>query len=171
MMMRCLVILATLHASYAFSLPATTLLTTTRRGFSIIARRLAGAAGDGNDDSGPSVVVEQQSSSSSSAVSLAEKMKSWEATEDEIRSATLGGIVPGGLSAPGIKGFDGKFGDRNSSEGGGGVTTTGAGRTDAFDVGLYIAFPIMVLSCLAFVFFPFLINNIDVNSVGPPPMS
>lgn len=164
MMMRCLVILAILHASYAFSPPATTVLTMTRRGFSIIAaRRLAGAAGDGNDDdsSGPS---------SSSAVSLAEKMKSWETTEDEIRSATLGGIVPGGVSAPGIKGFDGKFGDRISSEGGGVTTPAGAGgRTDAFDVGLYIAFPIMVLSCLAFVFFPLLIGNIDVSSVGPPP--
>ena len=163
MMMRCLVILAILHASYAFSPPATTVLTMTRRGFSIIAaRRLAGAAGDGNDDDSSGLP------SSSSAVSLAEKMKSWEATEDEIRSATLGGIVPGGVSAPGIKGFDGKFGDRISSEGV--TTTTGAGgRTDAFDVGLYIAFPIMVLSCLAFVFFPFLIGNIDVSSVGPPP--
>ena len=67
-------------------------------------------------------------------------MKSWEATEDEIRASTLGGVVPG-LSAPGMKGFDGKFG---SDKG-----TTGGGRTDAFDVGLYIAYPIMVLSCLA----------------------
>lgn len=153
-MMRCLVALAILHASYAFS-PTTIVLTTTRT-FSI-ARRLAA---DGNDDSGPS--VERPSS-----VSLAEKMKSWEATEDEIRAATLGGVVPG-LSAPGLKGFDGKFGDKNGGEEGGVVTGS---RTDAFDVGLYIAFPIMVLSCLAFVFFPFLIDNIDVSSVGPPPMS
>ena len=54
-------------------------------------------------------------------------MKSWEASEEEIKAATLGGVVPG------------------SSIGGGGD----AGRTDAFDVGLYIAFPIMVISCLA----------------------
>ncbi len=76
--------------------------------------------------------------SSSSTVSLAEKMKSWEATDDEIRAATLGGVVPG-LSAPGLKGLDGKFGNNESA----------GGRADAFDVGLYIAFPIMVLSCLA----------------------
>ena len=163
MMMRCLVVLAILHASHAFSPTATTTLTaTTRRRFSI-ARRLAAAADDNGDSDGTSF-EQPRSSSSSSVVSLAEKMKSWEASEDEIRSATLGGVVPG-LSAPGIKGFDGKFGDKNGrSEG----AVTGS-RTDAFDVGLYIAFPIMVLSCLAFVFFPFLIGNIDVSSVGPPP--
>ena len=90
------------------------------------------ASADGNGDG------ETSSSSSSSSVSLAEKMKSWEATEDEIRASTLGGVVPG-LSAPGMKGFDGKFGSDKGT----------GGRTDAFDVGLYIAFPIMVLSCLA----------------------
>jgi len=57
------------------------------------------------------------------ATSLEEKMKSWEASEEEIKAATLGGVVPGGGNA--------------------------AERTDAFDVGLYIAFPIMVVSCLA----------------------
>jgi hypothetical protein len=162
MMMRCLVVLVILHASYAFSPTATaTLTTTTRRRFSIV-RRLAAAADDNGDSDGTSL---EQPRSSSSVVSLAEKMKSWEASEDEIRSATLGGVVPG-LSAPGIKGFDGKFGDKNGSSEG--AVTTGS-RTDAFDVGLYIAFPIMVLSSLAFVFFPFLIGNIDVSSVGPPP--
>ena len=54
-------------------------------------------------------------------------MKSWEASEEEIKAATLGGVVPG------------------SSIGG----VEDAGRTDAFDVGLYIAFPIMIISCLA----------------------
>lgn len=163
-MMRCLVVLAILHASYAFSPTATTttLSTTTRRRFSIV-RRLAAAADDNGDSDGTSL-EQPRSSSSSSVVSLAEKMKSWEASEDEIRSATLGGVVPG-VSAPGVKGFDGKFGDKNSRSDG---AVTGS-RTDAFDVGLYIAFPIMVLSCLAFVFFPFLIGNIDVSSVGPPP--
>ncbi|KAL7435632.1 hypothetical protein ACHAXH_003268 [Discostella pseudostelligera] len=56
-------------------------------------------------------------------------MKSWEASEDEIKAATLGGLVPGTRIGAG----------RNES----------AGRADAFDVGLYIAFPIMILSCLA----------------------
>ena len=70
---------------------------------------------------------------SSTTVSLEEKMKSWEASEEEIKAATLGGVVPG------------------TSIGGGGAkdSSDDAGRTDAFDVGLYIAFPIMVISCLA----------------------
>lgn len=88
-------------------------------------------------------------SSSSSTTSLEEKMKSWEASEEEIKAATLGGVVPG------------------SSIGG----SESANRRDGFDVGLWIAFPIMVISCLAFVFFPILIGNIDVSSVGPPPTS
>ncbi len=69
--------------------------------------------------------------------SLEEKMKSWEATEEEVRAATLGGVVPG--------------------------------RTDAFDIGLYIAFPLMVLSGLAFALFPFIMGSLDVDGVGPPP--
>lgn len=71
--------------------------------------------------------------------SLKSKMKSWEASEEEVRAASLGGIVPG--------------------------------RSDAFDVGLYIAFPLMVLSGLAFAFFPLIMGNIDTSSVGPPPTS
>lgn len=67
-------------------------------------------------------------------------MKKWEASEEEVRAATLGGIVPGGKE-----------------------------RSDAFDVGLYIAFPIMVLSGLAFAIFPLIMGNLDVDSVGPPP--
>lgn len=73
---------------------------------------------------------------SSSKMSLEEKMKSWEATEEEVKAATLGGVVP---------------------------------RSDAFDVVLYIAFPLMVLSGLAFAFFPLIMGNLDVDSVGPPP--
>ena len=99
------------------------------------------ASADGNGDGETSSSSSSSMSKSSSSASLAEKMKSWEATEEEMRASTLGGVVPG-LSAPGMKGFDGKFG---SDKG----TATGGGRTDAFDVGLYIAFPIMVLSCLA----------------------
>ena len=69
--------------------------------------------------------------------SLEEKMKSWEASEDEIKAATLGGVVPG--------------------------------RSDAFDVGLYVAFRLMVLSGIFFAIFPFIMSNIDTSSVGPPP--
>mmetsp|Transcript_9709 Transcript_9709/g.20309 ORF Transcript_9709/g.20309 Transcript_9709/m.20309 type:complete len:142 (+) Transcript_9709:197-622(+) len=72
-------------------------------------------------------------------MSLEEKMKSWEASEEEIRAASLGGVVPQGRE-----------------------------RTEAFDVGLYIAFPIMVLTGLAFAFFPFIMGNIDVSNIVVP---
>lgn len=75
-------------------------------------------------------------------LSLEEKMKSWEASEEEIKAASLGGLTPG--------------------KGGGGV--------DGFDVGLGIAFPIMVGSSLLFLLFPFMQGMIDFDSVGPPPM-
>jgi hypothetical protein len=71
---------------------------------------------------------------------LEEKMASWEATDEEIRAASLGGLTPG------------KRG------------------TDGFDIGLYIAFPIMVATGLLFAFFPFIMDKIDVSSVGPPPV-
>jgi hypothetical protein len=83
-----------------------------------------------------SITSLSSSSSSSSARSLEEKMKSWEATEEEIKAATLGGIVPGTRIGAGTAGES-------------------AGRADAFDVGLYIAFPIMILSCLAVSFYYF----------------
>ena len=76
----------------------------------------------------------------SAKVSLEEKMKAWEATEEEVKAATLGGVVPGKKE-----------------------------RSDAFDMGLYLAFPIMVLSGLAFALFPFIMGNLDVDSVGLPP--
>lgn len=68
---------------------------------------------------------------------LEDKMKSWEASEEEIRAASLGGVTPE--------------------------------RSDVFDIGLYIAFPFMILASLAFAFFPFIMDKIDVSSVGPPP--
>lgn len=72
-------------------------------------------------------------------VSLEEKMKSWEASEEEIRAASLGGVIPQPRE-----------------------------RTEAFDIGLYIAFPIMVLTGLAFAFFPFIMGNIDVSNIEVP---
>lgn len=87
---------------------------------------------------------EEDLSSESTKLSLEEKMKAWEATEDEIMASTLGGVVPGRSS-------DNK------------------NRSDAFDVGLYIAFPLMVLSGLAFAIFPLIMGNLSVDSVGPPP--
>ena len=74
-------------------------------------------------------------------MSLEEKMKNWEASEEEIKQASLGGMTPGA-----------------------------GGKTDSFDIGLYIAFPIIVITSLAFAIFPFIMDKIDVSSVGPPPM-
>ena len=71
---------------------------------------------------------------------LEEKMAGWEASEEEIKAASLGGMTPG------------KAG------------------TDGFDIGLYIAFPIIVGTSLLFALFPFIMDKIDVSSVGPPPM-
>lgn len=97
-------------------------------------------AGDGKQ----SLVVvmdsaEESSAESTDKISLEDKMKSWEASEEEIRAASLGGIVPKGVE-----------------------------RTEAFDVGLYIAFPIMVVTGLAFAFFPFIMGNIDVSNIVVP---
>lgn len=72
--------------------------------------------------------------------SLEEKMSKWEASEEEIKASTLGGVVP------------------QSKE-----------RSSGFDVGLYVAFPFMILGSLLFAFFPFIMDKIDVSSVGPPP--
>mmetsp|Transcript_11184 Transcript_11184/g.18592 ORF Transcript_11184/g.18592 Transcript_11184/m.18592 type:complete len:158 (-) Transcript_11184:114-587(-) len=74
-------------------------------------------------------------------LSLEEKMKSWEASEEEIKAASLGGITAG-------------------SKGG----------TDGFDVGLWVMFPFIVATSLLFFVFPFIKDSIDVSSVGPPPM-
>lgn len=103
--------------------------------------------GTSDDDGGMDVTTapsgDDGSKASKTALSLEEKMKSWEATEEEVKAATLGGLVP--------QRMDGK------------------GRSDAFDVGLYIAFPIMVISGLLFALFPLIVGNLDVDSVGPPP--
>lgn len=83
---------------------------------------------------------DESSETTDTKKSLEEKMSKWEATDEEKKAATLGGVVP-------------------SSD----------GRSDAFDVGLYVAFPFMVIASLAFAFFPFIMDKIDVSSVGPPP--
>lgn len=71
--------------------------------------------------------------------SLEEKMASWEASDEEIKAASLGGLTPGKKS------------------------------TDGFDVGLLLAFPLIVGTSLLFAVFPFIMDKIDVSSVGPPP--
>lgn len=88
------------------------------------------AAGAETDDD--AVLVDKKKS-------LEEKMASWEASEEEIKAASLGGLTPG------------------------------KGATDGFDIGLYIAFPIIVATSLFFAVFPFIMDKIDTSSVGPPP--
>eukprot|EP00571_Detonula_confervacea_P017283 CAMPEP_0172297554 /NCGR_PEP_ID=MMETSP1058-20130122/530_1 /TAXON_ID=83371 /ORGANISM="Detonula confervacea, Strain CCMP 353" /LENGTH=133 /DNA_ID=CAMNT_0013006719 /DNA_START=61 /DNA_END=462 /DNA_ORIENTATION=+ len=128
-----LLVAAILQVSHAFS-PSSSLAVSRQASSSRFVHRPLSMA-DG----------ESEESSTTTTMSLEEKMKSWEASEEEIRAASLGGVVPG--------------------------LGSGESRTDAFDVGLYIAFPIMVLSCLAFAFFPFIVEHIDITSVGPPPTS
>jgi len=96
---------------------------------------------DENGDLETPIEVKELENPTEVKVTLEEKMQSWEASEEEIKKASLGGLVAGGSG------------------------------TDGFDIGLYIAFPIIVITSLAFAFFPFIMNNIDVTSVGPPPTS
>jgi len=101
-------------------------------------------ASDNNDIAGEetSTAADRTTTTSTTTeatkLSLEEKMKNWEASEEEIKSATLGGVVPG------------------------------KNRTDGFDVGLYIAFPFMVVGCLIFLLFPLLVGQIDLSNVEVP---
>lgn len=70
-------------------------------------------------------------------VSLEDKMKSWEATDEERRAKTLLGVVPG------------KF--------------------DAFELGLNIAFPLILVTFIGIAFFPFYAASL-AGDAGPPPM-
>jgi hypothetical protein len=85
---------------------------------------------DDETEDGPAAILDKKAS-------LEEKMKSWEATKEEQKAASLLGVVPD--------------------------------RSDAFDIGLYIAFPLMVGTGLLFAFFPLIMDKIDVSSAGPPP--
>ena len=69
--------------------------------------------------------------------SLEDKMKSWEATDEERRAATFLGVVPKKL--------------------------------DSFELGLNIAFPIMLIACVGIAFFPFYAAQL-AGDAGPPHM-
>ena len=81
-------------------------------------------------------------SGESAKSSLASKMRNWEANEEEMKAASLGGLTPG------KKGVDG------------------------FDIGLLIAFPFMVVTGFIFFAFPLLMDKLQVIAAeaGPPPM-
>jgi hypothetical protein len=101
--------------------------------------RLSAESGPGTDSS----LTTTNEESAPKKLTLEEKMKAWEATEAEMKAASLGGVIPS--------------------------SSKNRERTGAFDVVLYIAFPLMVLSGLAFALFPLIVGNLDVDSVGPPP--
>jgi hypothetical protein len=105
--------------------------------------RLSAESDPGTDSSSPPTTKEEESTPTTTIkkMTLEEKMKGWEATEAEMKAASLGGVIP----------------SQNRE------------RTGAFDVVLFIAFPLMVLSGLAFALFPLIVGTLDVDSVGPPP--
>lgn len=98
--------------------------------------RISIALREGEEQSSEGKSEEEKSATK---LSLEEKMKNWEASEEELKAASLGGQVPQ--------------------------------RSDGFDIGLYVAFPFMIIACLLFLAFPFIAGNLDVSSVGPPPTS
>eukprot|EP00588_Corethron_pennatum_P014869 CAMPEP_0194278736 /NCGR_PEP_ID=MMETSP0169-20130528/12002_1 /TAXON_ID=218684 /ORGANISM="Corethron pennatum, Strain L29A3" /LENGTH=165 /DNA_ID=CAMNT_0039022995 /DNA_START=51 /DNA_END=548 /DNA_ORIENTATION=+ len=85
----------------------------------------------------PIVPADAPAGDGAAKLSLEEKMLAWEATDEEKRASTLGGVMP---------------------------------SSDGFDVGLWIMFPFIVATSLLFFVFPFIMDKIDVSSVGPPPM-
>jgi hypothetical protein len=103
--------------------------------------------GSNNDDNGHEIAT-TTTTTTTTQQSLQEKMKKWQASEEEIKAASLGGVVPKK--------------QQQQQDG---------GRSDSFDVGLYVAFPFMIVACLLFLAFPFFADHIDVSSVGPPPMT
>ena len=103
---------------------------------------------------------------------LAAKKANWDATEEEIRAVTLGGNLPLPKGLLGIKDSEvAAAGESGADSLMGGITAGSKGIFDGFDLGLFIAFPFMVGASLLFFVFPFIMDKIDVSSVGPPPGS
>ena len=98
----------------------------------------------------------EETAASSGASSLEEKMASWEASEEEARSKTLGGNLP----LIGMPGLPGRM-----------TRTDQPTKADGFDVGMTISGIILFPLCFVVLFFPFFMGSIDVSSVGPPPTS
>lgn len=108
---------------------------------SLTLRKMSSPSEDSSPSANTRIVADGENKIAEKKLTLEEKMKRWEASEEEIRAASLGGVVP-----------------QPQRE-----------RTDAFDVGLYIAFPIMVVTGLIFAFFPFIMGSIDVGDIGEIP--
>eukprot|EP00966_Prymnesium_polylepis_P002900 65938-Prymnesium_polylepis.1 len=103
---------------------------------------------DTGADDGPADVAEATTTPSS----LEDKMASWEASEEEARSKTLGGNLP----LIGMPGLPGRV-----------TRTDQPTKMDGFDVFMnlsgIILFPLAILLFAA----PFMMGNIDVSSSAP----
>ena len=77
-------------------------------------------------------------------------MAKWEATEEEKRKATLGGIIP----KPGFM-----------------TRTDQPSKVDSFDASMYVSGLILFPLAIIVLTFPFWIGNVDLSSAGPPPTS
>ena len=101
------------------------------------------------------VAVEEGAETQEGSKSLEEKMAAWEATEEEQRKATLGGIIPGKLPGPP----------------GRATRTDQPDKMDGFDVGMNISGIILFPLAVVIATCPFWIGGLDVSSFGPPPTS
>ena len=76
-------------------------------------------------------------------------MAGWEASAEEQRKATLGGLIPG---KPGFM-----------------TRTDQPDQVDGFDVGLGLSGLILLPLALLIASFPIWIGSLDLSSAGPPP--
>jgi hypothetical protein len=109
------------------------------------ARRVPRAVMDASKD-----VETAEPDAAETVASLEEKMSKWEASDEELRSKTLGGNLPLGMP--------GRMTRKDQPT-----------KMDGFDMGMALSAVILIPLTLAVLAFPFLIGGIDVNSVGLPP--
>ena len=119
-------------------------------------RRMAPVTMSAPEDAAPPAEAMLAEPTDPSLGSLEQKMASWEASEAEQRSATLGG----GLPLVGMPGLPGRM-----------TRTDQPKKLDGFDLGMNLSGLILFPLAIAVFAFPFFLDSIDVNSVGPPPTS
>ena len=93
---------------------------------------------------------------SSASKALEDKMKGWEASEEEQRAKTLGGNIP----LVGMPGRPGRMTRKDQPT-----------RADGFDITMGISAVILFPLAVILFTFPFWIGSVDISSVGPPPTS
>ncbi len=97
-----------------------------------------------------------ESEPSSASKALEDKMKGWEASEEEQRAKTLGGNIP----LVGMPGRPGRMTRKDQPT-----------RADGFDITMGISAVILFPLAVILFTFPFWIGSVDISSVGPPPTS